>query len=116
MSTEQELPEPSHGRRSYLTPELRAKFERKGEALVVHEILNYQAPEKRQAAVDWMQEKREAREQRESRRFWLMFGAALIAAGASVWAILPTTGRQERPPQSSAAPVAPQTPTAAPRR
>lgn len=47
---EDNLPEPGSGK--YLTPELRAKFERKGEELMVREIFRYSTFEKRQAAVD----------------------------------------------------------------
>jgi hypothetical protein len=65
-----DLPEPSHGAwRHYLTSELRETFERKGEALVLREILSYQAFEKKQAAVNWLQEKRQARDRRNVVQF-----------------------------------------------
>jgi hypothetical protein len=87
---EDDLPEPSHGVwRHYLTSELRETFERKGDALVLREILSYHAFEKQQAAVDWLQEKRHARERRDVVRFWSLFIPAVIAAVAAVIAAWP---------------------------
>lgn len=87
---EDELPEPSHGAwRHCLTSELRETFERKGEALVLREILSYHAFEKQQAAVDWLQEKRQARDRRDVVRFWLILVPAVIAAVAAVIAAWP---------------------------
>ena len=87
---EDDLPEPSHGaRRHCLTSELRETFERKGEALVLREILSYRAYERQQAAVDWLQEKRQARDRREAVRFWLTFIPVVIAAAAAVVAAWP---------------------------
>jgi hypothetical protein len=87
---EDDLPEPSHGaRRHCLTSELRETFERKGEALVLREILSYHAFEKQQAAVDWLQEKRQARDRRDVVQFWSILVPAVVAAVAAVIAAWP---------------------------
>ena len=89
---EDDLPEPSHGAwRHYLTSDLRETFERKGEALVLREILSYHGFEKQQAAVDWLQEKRQARDRRDVVHFWSILVPAIIAAVAAViaaWTIV----------------------------
>ena len=76
--------------KQYLTPELRAHFERVGEELVQFDVShhNYKEREKHLAAIYWLGEKRQARERRKLAIFWLMVAFVVLAnlgIGISIW-------------------------------
>ena len=73
--------------RSYLTPELRAKFDQYGETLVERQVNDhrFQSAEKRRAAIVWMKERREKRTRTETIRFWVI---VVFAAGSFVASLI----------------------------
>ena len=63
----------------YLTPELRAHFERAGETIVEFDVThhNYHKEEKHFAALFWLAQRRDAKKSIATRRFHLIFWVAL---------------------------------------
>ncbi len=63
----------------YLTPELRAHFERAGETIVEYDVTqgNYDTEETYFAALFWLAQRRDAKKSIATRRFHLIFWVAL---------------------------------------